>query len=81
MRGEDHKQSAMFSYISLEQRIPLDHPVRRIRAMAPRPKNRAQMKAGGERGAERDELSRGVGQRARLERKRAAHHAAGRERR
>ena len=34
MRGEDHKQSAMFSYISLEQRIPLDHPVRRIRAMA-----------------------------------------------
>jgi transposase len=33
MRGEEHKQAAMFSYITLEQRIPADHPARAIRAL------------------------------------------------
>jgi transposase len=33
MRGVDHQQSGMFSYISAEQRIPRDHPLRAIRAM------------------------------------------------
>ena len=36
MRGEDKKQSAMFSYVSLERRIPMDHPLRSIRSMADR---------------------------------------------
>lgn len=31
MRGLDIKQSAMFSYLSPEQRVPADHPLRRIR--------------------------------------------------
>ncbi len=34
MRGTDRQQSAMFSYISAEQRVPKDHPLRAIRAMA-----------------------------------------------
>jgi transposase len=33
MRGEDSKQEAMFSYLSPEQRVPADHPLRPIRAM------------------------------------------------
>ncbi len=28
MRGEDLRQGSMFSYISLEERIPADHPLR-----------------------------------------------------
>ena len=36
MRGEDEKQSAMFSYVTLEQRIPRDHPLRSIRWMTDR---------------------------------------------
>jgi transposase len=36
MRGGDEKQSAMFSYVSLEQRIPTDHPLRSIRLMRDR---------------------------------------------
>ena len=36
MRGDDQHQSAMFSYVTLEQRIPADHPVRQIRAMVDR---------------------------------------------
>jgi len=36
MRGEDEKQSAMFSYVTLEQRIPSDHPLRSIRGMTDR---------------------------------------------
>jgi transposase len=31
MRGSDDQQSAMFSYLSPEQRVPLDHPLRPIR--------------------------------------------------
>ena len=33
MRGEDAKQEAMFSYVSPEQRVPADHPLRPIREM------------------------------------------------
>src|SRR5271168_3240949 len=33
MRGKDTQQSAMFSYISPERRIPADHPLRPIRCM------------------------------------------------
>jgi len=33
MRGADHQQSRMFSYISAERRVPEDHPLRAIRAM------------------------------------------------
>jgi transposase len=36
MRGSDHKQAAMFSYITLAQRIPSDHPARQIRALVDR---------------------------------------------
>jgi transposase len=36
MRGEDEKQSAMFSYVTLERRVPQDHPLRAIRGMADR---------------------------------------------
>src|SRR3989304_7925697 len=33
MRGDDSKQEAMFSYVSPEQRVPQDHPLRPIREM------------------------------------------------
>ena len=33
MRGMDHQQSGMFSYISAERRVPRDHPLRAIRVM------------------------------------------------
>lgn len=33
MRGDDVQQSGMFSYVSLEERVPQDHPLRRIREM------------------------------------------------
>ena len=33
MRGVDHEQSGMFSYISAERRVPKDHPLRAIRIM------------------------------------------------
>jgi transposase len=33
MRGTDTQQSAMFSYLSPEQRVPANHPLRRIRVM------------------------------------------------
>jgi transposase len=34
MRGDDKHQAAMFSYVTMEQRIAPDHPMRRIRALA-----------------------------------------------
>ena len=34
MRGQDRQQSAMFSYVSPEERVPAKHPLRPIRAMA-----------------------------------------------
>lgn len=33
MRGTDVQQQAMFSYVSLERRVPKNHPLRTIRAM------------------------------------------------
>ena len=36
MRGQDTQQGAMFSDVSLEDRIPADHPLRAIRVMADR---------------------------------------------
>src|ERR1700688_879160 len=36
MRGPDEKQGEVFSYIPLENRIPRDHPLRRIRSMVDR---------------------------------------------
>jgi transposase len=33
MRGEDSKQEAMFSYLSPEKRVPVEHPLRRVRAL------------------------------------------------
>jgi transposase len=33
MRGNDEQQGAVFSYVSAEQRIAADHPLRQIRAM------------------------------------------------
>lgn len=33
MRGDDRQQGAMFSYLSPEQRVPKDHPLRVIRSM------------------------------------------------
>jgi transposase len=33
MRGTDHQQSGMFSYISAERRVATDHPLRAIREM------------------------------------------------
>src|SRR5947199_490644 len=34
MRGLDHQQSAIFSYLSPEQPVPSDHPLRAVRQMA-----------------------------------------------
>jgi transposase len=34
MRGTDDKQASMFSVVSPERRIPADHPLRRIKALA-----------------------------------------------
>jgi transposase len=33
MRGDERQQEEMFSYGSLSQRVPVDHPLRRVRAM------------------------------------------------
>ena len=33
MRGKDTQQNAMFSYLSPEQRVPVDHPLRLVREM------------------------------------------------
>src|ERR1700690_3571679 len=34
MRGDDEQQLDVFSYVSPERRIPQDHPLRSVRAMA-----------------------------------------------
>ncbi len=36
MRGQDTQQAAMCGYVSLEERIPADHPLCAIRVMAER---------------------------------------------
>lgn len=33
MRGDERIQDGMFSYVSLEQRVPLDHPLRAVRKL------------------------------------------------
>ena len=33
MRGDDQQQTGMFSYVSLEERVPQDHPLRAIRKL------------------------------------------------
>ena len=33
MRGDDQPQTALFSYVSIEARIPADHPLRTIQAL------------------------------------------------
>jgi transposase len=33
MRGEESQQESMFSYVPLERRIPVDHPLRKIRVL------------------------------------------------
>ena len=33
MRGDDRQPDAMFSYVSAEQRLPADHPLRAIRTL------------------------------------------------
>jgi transposase len=33
MRGNDKQQEEMFSYVSIEKRVPQEHPLRRVRAM------------------------------------------------
>jgi hypothetical protein len=33
MRGDDRQPDAMFSYVSAEQRVPADHPLRAVRAL------------------------------------------------
>jgi transposase len=33
MRGNDPKQNGMFSYVSPEQRVPAEHPLRPLRTM------------------------------------------------
>ena len=36
MRGADGQQATMFSYLSPEERVPEDHPLRSIRQLADR---------------------------------------------
>jgi transposase len=36
MRGHEEPQESMFSYISLEKRVPVEHPLRRVREMTDR---------------------------------------------
>jgi len=33
MRGEAHQRAALFSYVSLEERVPRDQPLRKMRAL------------------------------------------------
>jgi transposase len=33
MRGDERTQDGMFSYVSLEQRVPADHPLRAVRKL------------------------------------------------
>jgi len=33
MRGDDHREDHLFSYVSLEHRVPADHPLRTMRAL------------------------------------------------
>lgn len=37
MRGIDQQQPALFSYVSLDQRVPAEHPLRIVRPMVDTP--------------------------------------------
>jgi hypothetical protein len=43
MRGQDHQQSDMFSYLSPEQRVRPDHPLRGRPSIPPEKLLRAQL--------------------------------------
>ena len=34
MRGQQERSGSLFSYVSIEERIPANHPLRRIRKLA-----------------------------------------------
>ncbi|WP_255518591.1 hypothetical protein [Synechococcus sp. CBW1006] len=34
MRGQQERSGSLFSYVSIEERIPTSHPLRRIRKLA-----------------------------------------------
>jgi hypothetical protein len=40
MRGQQERSGSLFSYVSIEERIPSSHPLRRIRKLADRPRPR-----------------------------------------
>jgi len=44
MRGDDQQQMGVFSYVNPEQRIPQDHPLRRLRVMADEALNELQFR-------------------------------------
>ena len=46
MRGDERVQDGMFSYVSLEQRVPEEHPLRTIRKLTDEvfPKEAADLK-------------------------------------
>src|SRR5262245_44592137 len=46
MRGADEQSGAMFSYLSPEQRVPADHPLRAIRRITDRALERLSPKLG-----------------------------------
>jgi len=66
MRGTDRQQSSMFSYISAEQRVAKDHPLRAIRVMVDaalvelRPQFDAMYAAGGRPSIAPEKLLRGL---------------------
>lgn len=46
MRGADHRTGAMFSYVSLEERVPQDHPLRAVRRITDRALERLSRRLG-----------------------------------
>jgi hypothetical protein len=40
MRGQQERSGSLFSYVSIEERIPASHPLRRIRKLADQALNR-----------------------------------------
>ena len=46
MRGADERSGSMFSYVSLEERVPQDHPLRAIRRITDRALERLSLRDG-----------------------------------
>jgi transposase len=46
MRGADERTGAMFSYVSLEERVPADHPLRAVRRITDRALTRLSLRFG-----------------------------------